>query len=73
VEKKASGAPMIFRRVVESFASLRERRHLDEAKAHLEAHPHEAVKSASAQTLERLSQDVALRERAMPKVAAWLR
>jgi puromycin-sensitive aminopeptidase len=31
------------------------------------------AQQAMAQTLERLSQDVALRERAMPDVVAWLK
>ena len=38
VEQKASGAPMIFRRVVESLGSLRERAQLDQVRKHLEAH-----------------------------------
>ena len=72
VEQKASGAPMIYRRVVESLGSLRERAQFDQVRKHLEAHPVEAAKQAARQTLERLEQDVALRERALPQVSAWL-
>jgi puromycin-sensitive aminopeptidase len=72
VEEKTSGAPIIFRRVVEALAYLRERRHLEEARRHLEAHPHEAIKQTSAQTLERLAQDVTMRERVAPAMAKWV-
>jgi hypothetical protein len=44
-----------------------------EAKALLQAHPVSEAQQAMAQTLERLSQDVALRERAGPEVAAWIK
>ena len=73
LEQKASSAPMIFRRVVEALGYLRERDELDEAREHLQAHPHEVIRQASAQTLERLAQDVALRERVGPRVSEWLR
>ena len=72
IEQKSSGAPMIYRRVVESLGSLRERAQLEEVRKHLEAHPVEAAKQAARQTLERLDQDVALRERCVPQVSAWL-
>jgi puromycin-sensitive aminopeptidase len=67
------GAPMLLRRVVESIGNLRERRHLDEARAFLESHPIPEAQQAVAQTLERLAQDVALRERLAPEVSVWLR
>jgi puromycin-sensitive aminopeptidase len=66
-------SPMLLRRLVESLAALPERRHLDEITAFLEAHPIEGAKQATAQTLERLRMDVALRERLLPEVGAWLR
>ncbi len=73
VEQRVAQAPFIFRRVVEALGNLRERRHLDEVRAHLSAHPNDAVRQSVAQTLERLAQDVALRERAMPQFSAWRR
>jgi puromycin-sensitive aminopeptidase len=66
-------SPMLLRRLVEALAALPERRHLDEIVVFLEAHPIEGAKQATAQTLERLRMDVALRERLLPAVAAWLR
>jgi puromycin-sensitive aminopeptidase len=62
---------MLLRRVVEAMGALRERKQLDEARKLLGAHPVEEAKQATEQTLERVSQDVALRERAMPEVSAW--
>src|SRR6266542_2164336 len=56
-------APMLLRRVVEAIGALVERRHLEEAEVFLAAHPLEEARQATAQTLERLRQDVALRER----------
>ena len=73
VLEKTSGAPMLFRRVVEGLGNLRERRHLDEARAFLSANPVPEAQQAVAQTLERLAQDVALRERLVPEVSVWLR
>ena len=64
---------MLLRRVVESMGNLRERRHLDEARAFLESHPIPEAQQAVAQTVERLAQDVALRERLVPEVAVWVR
>jgi puromycin-sensitive aminopeptidase len=69
---RVRGAPMLLRRTVEALGALVERRHLDEAEAFLAAHPVEEARQASAQTLERLRQDVDLRERAAPAVRAWL-
>ncbi|HSP79428.1 MAG TPA: hypothetical protein VLQ93_12910, partial [Myxococcaceae bacterium] len=70
---RTGGAPMLLRRVVESLGALREREHLEEAKALLSAQPVEAARQAMEQTLERLSQDVALRERAMSEVSTWMK
>jgi puromycin-sensitive aminopeptidase len=72
VMARTGGAPMLLRRVVESLGALRERKQLDEARALLSASPVDEAKQATDQTLEKLSQDVALRERAMPEVKAWL-
>jgi puromycin-sensitive aminopeptidase len=71
--EKTAGAPMLLRRVVEAIGNLRERRHLDEARSFLAAHPVAEAQQAVAQTLERLAQDVALRERLVPEVSVWLR
>jgi puromycin-sensitive aminopeptidase len=73
LEEKMSAALMIFRRVVEALGYLRERVELEEARQHLEAHPRDVIRQASAQTLERLAQDVVLRERVGPQVPEWLR
>jgi puromycin-sensitive aminopeptidase len=73
VVARTGGAPMLLRRVVESLGQLRERRHLEEARALLAAHPMAEVKQGTEQTLERLSQDVALRERTLAAVSAWVR
>src|SRR4029450_1946167 len=54
-EKTAQG-PMLLRRVVEALGNLRERRHLDEARAFLEAHPVPEAQQAVAQTPEGLGQ-----------------
>jgi puromycin-sensitive aminopeptidase len=70
---RTGGAPMLLRRVVEALGSLRDRRQLEEAQALLKAHPVTEAQQAMAQTLERLSQDVALRERAGPEVSTWLK
>jgi puromycin-sensitive aminopeptidase len=66
-------SPMLLRRLVEGLAALPERRHLQEITAFLDAHPIDGAKQATAQTLERLRMDVALRERLLPAIAAWLR
>jgi puromycin-sensitive aminopeptidase len=65
-------SPMILRRLVEALASLPERRHFDEVRAFLEAHPIEGARQAIAQTLERMRMDAALRDRILPRVGAWL-
>jgi puromycin-sensitive aminopeptidase len=63
---------MLLRRVVEAMGALVERRHLDEVEAFLAAHPVEEARQASAQTLERLRQDVELRERTAAAIGRWL-
>lgn len=72
VRARTGNAPMLVRRVVESFAHLRHRQQLDEARGFLEQHPVPEAQQGVRQTLERLAQDVALRERAMPVVEQWL-
>jgi len=66
-------SPMILRRLVEALAALPERRHLDDVRAFLDAHPIDGARQAIAQTLERMQMDVALRDRILPRVGAWLR
>jgi puromycin-sensitive aminopeptidase len=63
---------MLLRRVVEAMGQLVERRHLEEAKAFLDAHPIEEARQAIAQTLERLRQDVELRERTQAAIGDWV-
>ncbi|HEX9053040.1 MAG TPA: M1 family aminopeptidase [Anaeromyxobacter sp.] len=65
-------APMLLRRVVEAMGALVERRHLEEVEAFLGSHPLDEARQAIAQTLERLRQDIALRERAGPAIGRWL-
>ena len=72
VRRKAD-SPMLLRRLVEALGALPERRHLKEVEAFLAAHPIEGARQAIAQTLERLRMDVALRERLVPEVGAFLR
>ena len=72
VEAKTGGAPMLFRRVIEAMGAMPERRHFIEVNVFLQAHPYEAAKAAIAQTLERMKQDVELRDRALAPVSAWL-
>jgi puromycin-sensitive aminopeptidase len=69
---RLAAAPMLLRRVVESIGSLVERRHLEEAEAFLAANPLEEARQATAQTLERLRQDVELRERTQRAIGRWL-
>jgi puromycin-sensitive aminopeptidase len=66
------GAPMLVRRVVEAVGLLVTRRHLEEAEAFLDAYPLEEARQAREQTLERLRQDVALRERTQEAVSRWV-
>jgi puromycin-sensitive aminopeptidase len=72
LHERVRGAPMLLRRIVEAMGALVERRHLEEAEAFLAAHPLEEAKQAIAQTLERLRQDVELRERTQRLVGRWL-
>ena len=65
-------SPMLLRRLVEGLGVLPERRHLEQVEAFLAAHPIDAAKQATLQTLERLRSEVTLRERLIPQVAAWL-
>jgi puromycin-sensitive aminopeptidase len=69
---RVKGAPMLLRRVVEAMGALVDRQQLEEAEAFLAAHPMEEAAQAIAQTLERLRQDVALRERTRAAVGRWL-
>jgi puromycin-sensitive aminopeptidase len=69
---RVRGAPMLLRRVVEAMGTLVERRHLEEAETFLRAHPVEEARQAIAQTLERLRQDVELRDRTQSAIGAWL-
>jgi puromycin-sensitive aminopeptidase len=69
---RLQAAPMLLRRVVEAIGALVERRHLEEAEAFLAAHPVEEARQAIAQTLERLRQDVELRERTGRPIGEWL-
>jgi puromycin-sensitive aminopeptidase len=70
---RLGNTPTILRQIAETLGSLRERRHLDELRDFFKAHPVPGAKQAMAQTLERLSQEVAHRERAMPEVTRWLK
>ncbi len=72
VHGRLRAAPMLLRRVVEAMGALVERRHLEEARAFLSAHPVEEARQAIAQTLERLGQDVELRERTQGAIGTWL-
>jgi len=73
IHGRIKGAPMLTRRVVESLGTLVTRHHLEEAEAFLSAHPLDEARQAIAQTLERLRQEVALRERAAAPLSRWLR
>ena len=70
--RKKGDSPMIARRIVEALGNLPERRHLAAIEAFLAAHPLESARQATAQTLERLRMDVALRERLVPELSAFL-
>ncbi|HYG69458.1 MAG TPA: M1 family metallopeptidase, partial [Anaeromyxobacteraceae bacterium] len=72
IHARLANAPMLLRRVVEGLGALVERRHLEEAERFLGAHPIPEATQAIAQTLERLRQDVALRERTREPLARWL-
>ncbi len=70
---RTGGAPMLVRRVVEALGNLHTRAHLEEVRAFLARHSVPEAQQAVAQTLERLGQDVALRERLRPEVESWLK
>ena len=63
---------MILRRLVEALGTLPERRHVDEVRAFLDAHPIDGARQAIAQTLERMRMDADLRDRILSRVGAWL-
>jgi puromycin-sensitive aminopeptidase len=73
VTARTGSAPMLLRRIVESMGLLRTREQFEQVKALLAANPVPEAAQATAQTLERLSQDVALRERCVPEVSTWLK
>lgn len=70
---RTGGAPMLLRRIVESLGMLRTREDLEAVKSLLKEHPVNEAQQATAQTLERLAQDVELLERCGPEVSAWLK
>ena len=72
LQARMKGAPMLLRRVFEAMGQLVERRHLEEAEAFTAAHPVDEARQAIAQTLERMRQDVALREKTRAPIGAWL-
>ena len=71
--RKKGDSPMILRRLVEALGSLPERAHLAAVEKFLAAPDLSAARQAVAQTLERLRMDVALREKLLPEIAAFLR
>ena len=71
--RKKGESPMLLRRLVEALGSLPERHHLQQVEQFLQDHELTSAKQAVAQTLERLRMDVALRERLVPELGAWLR
>ena len=73
IAKKAGGAPMLMRRIVEAMGNLVERSHVEAAEKFLAAHTSDVIKQAVLQTQERMKQDLELRERALPAVSAWLK
>jgi puromycin-sensitive aminopeptidase len=73
VMARTGGAPMLVRRVVEALGNLHTPAHLEQVRRFLANHPVPEAQQAVAQTLERLGQDVALRERVLPEVSAWLK
>jgi puromycin-sensitive aminopeptidase len=64
---------MILRRLIEALGSLPERKHLEEVERFLAAQDLSPARQAVAQTLERMRADVALRERLLPELSAFLR
>ena len=72
VTARLANAPMLWRRVVEAAGQLTTRAELEEARAFFASQRVDPVKAAVAQTLERLTEDVELAERAGPVVGTWL-
>jgi puromycin-sensitive aminopeptidase len=70
--ERLAHAPMLVRRTVEAMGALVTRGHLESVEEFLATHPIDEARQAVAQTVERLRQDVALRERALPAVARWI-
>jgi aminopeptidase N len=66
-------SPMLLRRLIEALGGLPSRQHLQIVETFIAQHPIDGAKQATAQTLERMRMEVALRERLMPQVSAWLR
>jgi puromycin-sensitive aminopeptidase len=73
VTTRLANAPMLLRRVVEAVASLTEPRHLEDARTFFSANPVEPARAALEQTLERLAEEVTLRERCSEAIGVWLR
>jgi puromycin-sensitive aminopeptidase len=65
-------APMLLRRTIEALGALVTREELESVEEFLANHPVAEARQAVAQTVERLRQDVALRDRALPTVSRWL-
>ncbi len=72
VRERAGAAPMILRRIIESFGNLDARADLDAMKAFFAKTPLDDLKQSVAQTVERVEQHVELNERARPAVQRWL-
>jgi puromycin-sensitive aminopeptidase len=69
---RAGNTPIIVRQVVDALGQLSERRQLDELVALLETNPMPGMQQTVARTLERLTQDLALRDRVQGQLTAWL-
>jgi len=72
VTARLANAPMLLRRVVEAVGALPLPEHLEQARAFFAANPVEAARQAVDQTLERLGEEVALRQRCGPAIGRWL-
>jgi puromycin-sensitive aminopeptidase len=70
--RRKGDSPMLLRRLVEALGSLPERSHLVQVEKFLSERELSPARQAVAQTLERLRADVALRERLLPEVKAFL-
>ncbi len=69
-----AGGPALMRRVIQGIGHLPERRNLEEATRFLKSQSHALSEAQQmiAQTLERMEQSVALRERLKPELRGWL-